>query len=159
MFRPEDCVVLTKVRMEFYVSIVKMLDCSTVDQVCQDLYLQTLHVKLHYHWRRSFHVDTSRTNNFIDVLGNSDDCDVVDFVVFVLLDKKKKQGLKAFLCVLESKSSSNLLFLERIHPLWQLPNLLGHWQFLSAKMKSWASTSVLIYFQPERLCYWPPLQS
>ena len=49
MFRPEDCEVLTKVRMEFYVNIVKMLDCSTVDQVCQDLYLQTLHVKLHYH--------------------------------------------------------------------------------------------------------------
>ena len=96
MFRPEDCVVLTKVRMEFYVNIVKMLDCSTVDQVCQDLYLQTLHVKLHYHWRRSFHVDTSRTNNFIDVLGNSDDCDVVDFVVFVLSDKKKNKVWKLF---------------------------------------------------------------
>ena len=73
--------------------------------------------------------------------------------------KKKKQGLKAFLCVLESKSSSHLLFLERIHPLWQLPNLSGHWQFLSAKVKSWASPSVLILFQPERLCCWPLLQS
>lgn len=158
MFRPEDCEVLTKVRMEFYVNIVKMFDCSTVDEVCQDFYLKTLHVKLHHHWGRSFHVDTSLTNNFIDVLGNSDDCDVVDFVVFVLLDKKK-QGLKAFLCVLESKSSSHLLFLERIHPLWQLPNLSGHWQFLSAKVKSWASPSVLILFQPERLCCWPLLQS
>ena len=78
--------------MEFYVNIIKMFDRSAMYEVSQNLYLKSLNVKLHYNGGRFFYINSSLANNFIDKFGNSDDLDVVDFVVWIwiLLIKKNE---------------------------------------------------------------------